>query len=43
MATVVQPAEQVTQRVILPHVCWETYEHLLADHQESSGIHFTYD
>jgi Uma2 family endonuclease len=43
MATVVQPAEQVTQRVILPHVCWETYERLLADHQESSGIHFTYD
>jgi Uma2 family endonuclease len=43
MATIVQPVEQVTQRVILPHVCWETYERLLADHQESSGIHFTYD
>lgn len=43
MATVVQPLEHVTQRVILPHVCWETYERLLADHQESSGLHFTYD
>ncbi len=43
MATVVQPLEHVTQRVILPHVCWETYERLLADHQESSGLYFTYD
>ena len=43
MATVVEPFAYVTQRVVLPHVGWETYERLLADHQESSGIHFTYD
>jgi len=43
MATVIHPPEQATQKVILPNVRWETYERLLADHQESSGLHFTYD
>lgn len=43
MATVIRPSEQATQKVILPNTSWETYERLLADHQESSGLHFTYD
>lgn len=43
MTIAVQPLEHVTQRVLLPHVCWETYERLLADHQDSSGLYFTYD
>jgi Uma2 family endonuclease len=37
---VVSPAEQ---QVILKGISWETYERLLAEHQEESGIHFTYD
>jgi Uma2 family endonuclease len=31
------------QKVILKGVSWETYERLLAEHEESSGTHFTYD
>lgn len=31
------------QRVVLRNVSWETYEHLLADHENSSVPHFTYD
>jgi Uma2 family endonuclease len=31
------------QKVILKGVSWETYERLLAEHQEQSGIRFTYD
>lgn len=31
------------QCVILHGISWETYERLLAEHQESSGTHFTYD
>jgi Uma2 family endonuclease len=31
------------QCVILYGISWETYERLLAEHQESSGTHFTYD
>lgn len=31
------------QCVILQGISWETYERLLAEHQESSGTHFTYD
>ncbi|MGH7964377.1 MAG: Uma2 family endonuclease [Candidatus Binatia bacterium] len=38
----VSPAE-TEQRVILYGVSWETYERLLAEHEESSGTHFTYD
>ena len=31
------------QRIVLSHVCWETYERLLADHENSSAPRFTYD
>ena len=40
MATVVSQAEQ---RVVLYDVSWATYEHLLADHLDSSSPRFTYD
>jgi hypothetical protein len=40
METVESPAEQ---RVVLHNVGWETYEHLLADHESSSAPRFTYD
>lgn len=32
-----------TPCVVLHGVSWETYERLLAEHQDSSGTHFTYD
>jgi len=31
------------QKVILKGVSWETYERLLAEHEESSGTRFSYD
>ncbi len=31
------------QRIVLCHVSWETYERLLADHENSSVPRFTYD
>lgn len=31
------------QKVILKGVSWETYERLLAEHEEASGTRFTYD
>jgi Uma2 family endonuclease len=31
------------QRVILHNISWETYERLLADHEQSSAPRFTYD
>lgn len=40
MAPVLSPP---TQRVILRNISWETYERLLAEHEESSSTHFTYD
>src|SRR5712692_1015770 len=40
MATIAAPAQQ---KVILKGVSWETYQRLLAEHQESSGTHFIYD
>lgn len=40
MKTVESPPEQ---RAILRSVSWETYEHLLADHTDSSAPRFTYD
>ena len=43
MVTGVHPSEQTTQRVILRHVSWETYERLLAEHEQSSSPRFTYD
>ena len=43
MAAVLKPPEQVTQKVILNNIRWETYERLLAEHQEVNSTHFTYD
>jgi len=40
MPVVLSPPEQ---RVILKGVSWETYERLLAEHQESSGTRFTFN
>lgn len=40
MATTTAPIEH---RVVLHDVSWETYEHLLEDHLDSSVPHFTYD
>lgn len=40
MATVLSPPEQ---RVILHNVSWETYEHLVADLQDSSAPRMTFD
>jgi Uma2 family endonuclease len=40
MASVLSLPEQ---KVILKGVSWETYERLLAEHEECSGIHFIYD
>ncbi|HXG22822.1 MAG TPA: Uma2 family endonuclease, partial [Methylomirabilota bacterium] len=37
------PPAGATQCVILDSISWETYERLLAEHKESSGVHFTYD
>src|SRR2546422_6880174 len=43
MSTVLHPPEQTTQRVILRRVSWETYERLLAEHEQCSSPRFTYD
>lgn len=40
MATVLSPPEE---RIVLHDVSWETYESLLADHQDRSAPRFTYD
>ena len=40
METVKSPAEQ---RVVLHNIGWNTYERLLADHQNNSAPRFTYD
>ena len=40
MATVVAPVEH---KVILSGVSWQTYQRLLAEHQDASGTHFIYD
>lgn len=34
---------QPEQRMILSNISWETYERLLADHEDSSAPRFTYD
>src|SRR5438128_611736 len=41
----VRPVQSIeaTQHVILRGVSWTTYQQLLAEHEESSGTHFTYD
>lgn len=31
------------QKILLRNISWETYEHLLADHQDNSAPRFTYD
>lgn len=43
MATVPQPVEQATQKVILQHVSWDTYERLLSEREHSPGTRFNYD
>ena len=40
METVKSPSEQ---RTVLHNISWETYEHLLADHLDSSSPRFAYD
>jgi len=40
METVKSPPEQ---RVVLHNIGWNTYEHLLADHENNSAPLFTYD
>jgi Uma2 family endonuclease len=40
METVKIPSEQ---RTVLHNISWETYEHLLADHWDSSSPRFAYD
>jgi Uma2 family endonuclease len=40
METVKTPLEQ---RTVLHNISWETYEHLLADHDNNSAPRFTYD
>ncbi|HYH85268.1 MAG TPA: Uma2 family endonuclease [Pyrinomonadaceae bacterium] len=43
MTTVLETPKQIEQKVLLHGVSWETYERLLAEHEESSGAHFAYD
>ena len=43
MSTLLHAPEQTTQRVILRRVSWETYERLVAEHEQCSSPHFTYD
>jgi hypothetical protein len=43
MAAIVTPSEQVTQKVILENVSWETYQGLLADRGERSQPRYNYD
>ena len=43
MAAILNPVEPMTQKVILHNISWETYERLLAEHQESAGTRFSYD
>lgn len=40
MATVLSPPEQ---RIVLDNISWDTYEHILAAHRDSSAPRFTYD
>jgi len=43
MAAIVTPLEQVTQKVILENISWETYQRLLAERGEDSQPHYNYD
>ncbi len=43
METVERRAENIEHKVLLRGVRWETYEGLLADHENSSAPRFTYD
>jgi Uma2 family endonuclease len=40
MTTVISPPDQ---GVVLEGISWDTYERLLAEHQDSAGTRFTYD
>ena len=37
------PSNLAEQRITLRNVRWETYEHIMADHAESSAPRFVYD
>lgn len=43
MATAPQHLEHATQKVILQHVSWETYERLLSERDHNPGTRFNYD
>ena len=43
MATPVTAPLQVEQKVILPHVSWQLYEHILAEHEDVCNLRFAYD
>lgn len=43
MATVLNPPEEATQKVILHNVSWKLYEHLLAEHEDVCNPRFAYD
>jgi len=43
MVATLEPVERATQKVILPNASWETYERLLAENQDNSGVRFNYD
>jgi Uma2 family endonuclease len=44
MSTLISPSPEVReQRVVLNHVSWETYEHLLVDNIDARSPRFTYN
>ena len=43
MAAILNPPEQVTQKVILDNISWETYQRLLAERGERSQPRYAYD
>jgi Uma2 family endonuclease len=43
MAAIITPPEQVTQKVILDNITWETYQRLLAERGENSKPRYAYD
>lgn len=43
MATILNPPEEATQKVILHNVSWKLYEHLLAEHEDVCNPRFAYD
>jgi Uma2 family endonuclease len=43
MAAILTPPEEVTQRVIIDNISWETYQRLLEERGESSQPRYAYD